>query len=333
MDIPPPWLDQKLTREEKVEAFLKFAPPEVGALFWSVYLPSTEGYVPGNAEERHVLSSGVPPTTLTPFLEARSSFRPHATSKQSLFLQGSLEERIFKAQTSPPTLEEANELAGGSLWCLFSCYANVLFAYTMPGWDNPPLVAGWIIRNNQDGWDDQGVSLVNYIISNSDFSDRLEDNEGGAQTDINVVVNTRNSCLVPGPNIPGVNWALIPDDSGSVTPFTSDFILIDIRATFSLLRHRLTIVSPEQGLQLARERTLASFGAVCNYLRTMSPDLLALRLYLIVNAALFDQDIAGTWISLLWEDDKLLNEALMAKIQKECDELISIIEKSIEEMK
>jgi hypothetical protein len=197
----------------------------------------------------------------------------------------------------------------------------------IPGWDDPPQMHGWEMYNNFDFEGDN--KTVHYVVGGSDFTDRKFNNEGGAQTDINVVVNTRNASFVAREGMPLVSWATISSDDLSGPPSSCDFIALDIEATYKLLKDRFKIVSPGNEVRLAKEWTLKSFHSMYNYIDRMSGDLLPLYMYLVMNAVCVDSSY--NWLSSLWEDEQVLTAELVDNIAAQCAELVTMITGGINE--
>ena len=300
--------------------FLQYAPREVALLLLTVYAPNQPQRVqtPSPAEFEEILTQS-------------EQSRPYAPDKASLFLQGSLDDRIRKAGSYSPTLREAEHLHSyGELWCLFAIYANAMTAFVMPSWDvHPEDASGWVIANITNV--NEGWIVSSYIIGESDFSDRAEDEQKGiGQTDINVMVNVKNSSLMPsGRNIP---WAkiLTEDPDTSYLSIHCDGIFIDLKATFLMLKSRFDIVSPDRSLELAKEWTLKSFRSVCDYIRNADRDLLALFMYLTMNATALNVEI--NWQTDLWKVDIVMDERRVKRLSEKCEVLIGQITEQIQNL-
>lgn len=262
------------------------------------------------------------PVEIAVYVHWLSDTRPYPPSRAYLPLCGTLEQRIERAGTSSPTVEEADTLHGYGIWSLFAAQNDVLFAITIPPWDVPAITSSRAIKSTCD-------SVSGYFsIGDTDFTDRNEHPEGTGQVDANVMKNIHQTSLTA---IRGkkVKFAMIPNDvyGEEMDNAYCDFIFLDLEATHTLLEDRFRVMNLD-AIALARDWTCKSFLAISQYVTSISQNKLPLLLYLSMNAAAVADEC--NWMFNLWETPEYLTEGLKREIEEKCARMTTEITKGID---
>jgi len=228
---------------------------------------------------------------------------------------GTLEERIVNAGTRPFTMAEAEKLYdyGDGMFIFAHNASSYLVAFSIPGWDDPPIPSGDVVYGQSDPVD--GTAC--YYSGSSE----LVTAEDPVQAAIGktIVTNIHHATLDVASG-QGVPWSRIPNDLDD-PPYTlvfetADYILLDLESIYTLLVERFAIVSAGNKKELARIWTTKAFEAAVARLQS---DPLGLFLYLLINRTVVGDD--PNWIAYLNFDPEPDNAAYYAEIAHQCVDL------------